>query len=134
MPTLVDRLLDPRVAPALVQDLAALVGTTVAARKGFMGVAVRGAYAAATRLKPNFVPAMIARLLPHWVVRLEPLYAEYQRAPDGFPEKYMQMLSAGGTLRHKDLLAPFGLDASDPEFWGRGLSVIEGFIDELEQM
>lgn len=62
------------------------------------------------------------------------LYAEYQRAPEGFPEKYMQMLAAGGTLRHKDLLAPFGLDASDPAFWGRGLSVIEGFIDELEQM
>lgn len=62
------------------------------------------------------------------------LYAEYQRAPDGFADKYMQMLSAGGTLRHKDLLAPFGLDATDPKFWGRGLSVIEGFIDELEQM
>ncbi|MDF1721917.1 MAG: M3 family oligoendopeptidase [Minwuia sp.] len=62
------------------------------------------------------------------------LYAEYQRAPDGFADKYMQMLSAGGTLRHKDLLAPFGLDATDPQFWGRGLSVIEGFIDELEQM
>jgi oligoendopeptidase F len=62
------------------------------------------------------------------------LYAEYQRAPEGFPEKYMQMLAAGGTLRHRDLLAPFGLDASDPAFWGRGLSVIEGFIDELEQM
>ncbi|MEC9346610.1 MAG: M3 family oligoendopeptidase [Pseudomonadota bacterium] len=62
------------------------------------------------------------------------LYAEYQRAPDGFAEKYLEMLSAGGTLRHKDLLAPFGLDASDPQFWARGLSVIEGFIDELEAM
>lgn len=82
MTTLVDRLLDPRVAPALVQDLVALVGTTVSSRKGFMGVAVRGAYGAATRLKPNFVPAMIARLLPHWVARLEPLHAEHQRQPD----------------------------------------------------
>jgi len=42
------------------------------------------------------------------------------------------MLRAGGTLRHKELLAPFGLDASDPAFWSKGLDVISGFIDELE--
>ena len=41
---------------------------------------------------------------------------------------------AGGTLRHKELLAPFGLDASEPAFWTRGLDVISGFIDELERM
>ena len=62
------------------------------------------------------------------------LYAVYQDAEKGFAEKYLEMLSAGGTLRHKELLAPFGLDASDPAFWGKGLSVIEGFIDELEAM
>ena len=62
------------------------------------------------------------------------LYAVYQDAEEGFAEKYLEMLSAGGTLRHKELLAPFGLDASDPAFWGKGLSVIEGFIDELEAM
>jgi oligoendopeptidase F len=42
------------------------------------------------------------------------------------------MLRAGGTKLHRDLLAPFGLDASDPAFWRRGLDVIAGFIDELE--
>jgi len=50
-----------------------------------------------------------------------------------FEEKYLDMLRAGGTLRHKELLAPFGLDASRPEFWNKGLDVIAGFIDELEQ-
>lgn len=60
------------------------------------------------------------------------LYARYEAEPDGFQQKYMDMLSAGGTLGHKELLAPFGLDASDPNFWKLGLSVIEGFIDELE--
>jgi oligoendopeptidase F len=44
------------------------------------------------------------------------------------------MLRAGGTLRHKELLAPFGLDAADPAFWQKGLSVISGFIDELEAL
>ncbi|MBV1836153.1 M3 family oligoendopeptidase [Acetobacter estunensis] len=61
------------------------------------------------------------------------LYGVYQQAavPD-FRDKYRAMLEAGGTLRHKELLAPFGLDASDPGFWRRGLDVISGFIDQLE--
>ena len=62
------------------------------------------------------------------------LYASYQKADDGFAEKYMNMLKAGGTLRHKELLDPFGLDASDPEFWQQGLRVIEEFVDQLETM
>jgi oligoendopeptidase F len=62
------------------------------------------------------------------------LYGVYRdgSVPD-FEGKYMAMLKAGGTLRHKELLAPFGLDASRPDFWKRGLDVISGFIDELEQ-
>ncbi len=60
------------------------------------------------------------------------LYAAYQAAPQGFAEKYLKMLAAGGTLRHRELLAPFGLDAADPKFWDRGLTMIEGLIDELE--
>ncbi len=62
------------------------------------------------------------------------LYAVYQDAHEGFATRYLEMLKAGGTLRHKELLAPFGLDASKPEFWAKGLHVVEGFIDELEQM
>ncbi|MBO6826937.1 MAG: M3 family oligoendopeptidase [Sneathiella sp.] len=62
------------------------------------------------------------------------LYAVYQDSDKGFQAKYFDMLKAGGTLRHKELLAPFGLDASDPSFWSKGLSVIEGFIDELEEL
>ena len=60
------------------------------------------------------------------------LYAVFQDGHPGFQQKYLNMLRAGGTLRHKELLAPFGLDASDPAFWTRGLDVIAGFIDELE--
>jgi len=51
-----------------------------------------------------------------------------------FPAKYMDMLRAGGVSRHKELLAPFGLDATDPAFWRQGLDVVLGFIDELEGM
>ena len=62
------------------------------------------------------------------------LYAVYQENPEGFQDKYFDMLRAGGSKHHSDLLAPFGLDASDPKFWDKGLSMISDMIDELETM
>jgi oligoendopeptidase F len=62
------------------------------------------------------------------------LYESYRQGLPGFEAHYLDMLKAGGTLRHKDLLKPFGLDASNPAFWRQGLDVITGFIDELEKM
>ena len=62
------------------------------------------------------------------------LYAVYEEGLPGFEDKYFAMLKAGGSKHHKDLLAPFGLDASDPKFWDKGLSMIAGMIDELEAM
>ncbi|MBV9656209.1 MAG: M3 family oligoendopeptidase [Acetobacteraceae bacterium] len=60
------------------------------------------------------------------------LYSVFQTGHPGFERKYLDMLRAGGSKRHKELLAPFGLDASDPGFWKRGLDVVSDFIDELE--
>ncbi|MCC5974341.1 MAG: M3 family oligoendopeptidase [Rubellimicrobium sp.] len=62
------------------------------------------------------------------------LYAVYEEGDPDFRTKYFDMLRAGGSKHHKELLAPFGLDASDPKFWDKGLSMIEGMIDELERM
>jgi oligoendopeptidase F len=62
------------------------------------------------------------------------LYSVYESGAEGFEDKYFEMLRAGGSKHHKELLAPFGLDASDPKFWDKGLSMISGFIDELEAM
>jgi oligoendopeptidase F len=62
------------------------------------------------------------------------LYAAYQQGEPGFAERYLEMLAAGGTKTHRELLAPFGLDASDPGFWQKGLGIIAGFIDELERL
>ena len=62
------------------------------------------------------------------------LYAVYENAADGFAERYLAMLAAGGTKHYSELLKPFGLDAKDPKFWDGGLSVIAGMIDELETM
>ena len=62
------------------------------------------------------------------------LYAVYQEGGDDFQDKYFDMLKAGGSKHHKELLAPFGLDASDPTFWDKGLSLIASMIDDLEAM
>jgi oligoendopeptidase F len=62
------------------------------------------------------------------------LYAVYEHAADGFAERYLAMLAAGGTKHYSELLAPFGLDARDPAFWQGGLSVIARLIDELEAL
>ncbi|MFY0595694.1 MAG: M3 family oligoendopeptidase [Cognatishimia sp.] len=62
------------------------------------------------------------------------LYAVYAEGGEDFQEKYFDMLKAGGSMHHKELLAPFGLDASDPKFWNKGLSMISSMIDELEAM
>jgi len=62
------------------------------------------------------------------------LYAVYENASEGFADRYLAMLSAGGTKHYSELLQPFGLDAKDPKFWDGGLSVIESLIAELETM
>ncbi len=62
------------------------------------------------------------------------LYAVYEEGDPGFRDRYLEMLAAGGSRHHRELLAPFGLDAADPAFWDRGLAMIAGMIDELETM
>ena len=60
------------------------------------------------------------------------LYGLYSEAHPGFVTKYFDMLKAGGSKHHSELLRPFGLDATNPEFWNLGLQVIERMIDDLE--
>lgn len=102
-----------------------------------LGPAVRldGAYACYWSYIPHFIHS------PFYVYAyafgdclVNSLYAVYETADTGFQEKYFDLLRAGGSKRHKELLAPFGLDASDPGFWQMGLSVIESLIDELAQV
>jgi oligoendopeptidase F len=62
------------------------------------------------------------------------LYRVYESGHPGFVEKYLDLLAAGGTRRHREALAPFGLDATDPAFWTKGLEVIGNFIDMMENL
>ncbi len=62
------------------------------------------------------------------------LYAVYESAHEGFADRYFDLLSAGGTKHHSELLKPFGLDARDPAFWQTGLGLIDRMISELEAL
>jgi oligoendopeptidase F len=62
------------------------------------------------------------------------LYQTYRAGLEGFADKYIDLLRSGGTLTHSELLKPFGLDAKDPQFWRKGIDVIVGLIDEIEQL
>ncbi|GIX14060.1 MAG: hypothetical protein KatS3mg118_2019 [Paracoccaceae bacterium] len=62
------------------------------------------------------------------------LFALYERGDPDFQRRYFDMLAAGGSKHHKELLAPFGLDLADPGFWDQGLGLIGRMIDELEAM
>lgn len=60
------------------------------------------------------------------------LYAIYEMSPQGFSEKYIDLLKAGGSKPYGELLKPFGLNPKDPAFWNLGLSRIESLIGEFE--
>lgn len=60
------------------------------------------------------------------------LYKHYLEHPEGFEEKYIELLKAGGTKHHSELLEPFHLNAADASFWQNGLDVVRSFIDQLE--
>jgi oligoendopeptidase F len=62
------------------------------------------------------------------------LYSVYESGYPDFERLYIDLLKAGGSKRYPELLAPFGLDARNPQFWQKGLNVMAGFIDELERM
>ncbi len=62
------------------------------------------------------------------------LYSTFQSNLPNFEQKYLEMLSFGGSKHHSELLKPFGLDASDPSFWSGGLNLISSLIDQLEAL
>ena len=62
------------------------------------------------------------------------LYNQYQSAPDNFPDRYMQLLAAGGSDWPHALVEPLGVDLLDPTFWQQGLQAIEELIVQAESL
>ncbi len=121
-------------------------GELTAERLGQLWLSVQGeSLGPAIEIKPGYETFWM--YIPHFIhspfyvyayafgdCLVNSLYAVYEKAADGFAERYLAMLAAGGTKHYSELLKPFGLDARDPKFWDGGLSVIAGMIDELEAM
>ncbi|MBR1221933.1 M3 family oligoendopeptidase [Bradyrhizobium sp. U87765 SZCCT0131] len=121
-------------------------GELTAQRLGELWLSVQGeSLGPAIEIKPGYETYWM--YIPHFIhspfyvyayafgdCLVNSLYAVYERAAEGFAERYLAMLAAGGTRHYSELLKPFGLDAKDPTFWDGGLSVIEGMISELEAM
>jgi oligoendopeptidase F len=121
-------------------------GELTAERIGELWMSVQGeSLGPAIELKPGY--ETFWTYIPHFIhspfyvyayafgdCLVNSLYAVYEQAADGFAERYLAMLSAGGTKHYAELLKPFGLDARDSGFWQGGLSVIERMIEELERL
>ena len=121
-------------------------GELTAERLGQLWLSVQGeSLGPAIEIKPGYETFWM--YIPHFIhspfyvyayafgdCLVNSLYAVYEKAADGFADRYLAMLAAGGTKHYSKLLQPFGLDAKDPKFWDGGLSVIAGMIDELEAM
>jgi oligoendopeptidase F len=121
-------------------------GELTAARIGELWLDVqRESLGPAIELKPGYETFWV--YIPHFIhspfyvyayafgdCLVNSLYAVYEHATEGFAERYLAMLAAGGTKHYSELLAPFGLNARDPSFWDGGLGVIERMIEELEEL
>lgn len=60
------------------------------------------------------------------------LYMSYMKDSNDFSNKYISLLEAGGSEDYKELLKPFDLNPSNPDFWRNGMNLIIELIDELE--
>ena len=63
------------------------------------------------------------------------LYEIYSlKKVDNFEEKYMKMLQNGGIENYREALSRFGIDASVPDFWQKGLNIAQKYLIELENL
>jgi hypothetical protein len=92
--SLKDTLLDPARRPSVVADLAALIDAEVADKSGVSGLAVKGGYSLLKKINSSFVPEAIDGMLPDFVARLEPYYAEHTAAPSGSLSDFLTARSA----------------------------------------
>jgi hypothetical protein len=74
------------VAPArahVVAECVALVDGEVQTKSGLSGIAIKGAFAAVTKIKPGFIASVVDALLDEWVAKMEPYYARWRSGGQG---------------------------------------------------
>ncbi len=60
------------------------------------------------------------------------LLQRYDEEGAAFVPRYLELLRAGGSAPPQELVGRAGLDVADPAFWERGLSLLEGMVEEAE--
>ncbi|MCY3797188.1 MAG: M3 family oligoendopeptidase [Chloroflexi bacterium] len=62
------------------------------------------------------------------------LYRLYQEEGESFVPKYIDLLAAGDSDYPDRLLARVGVDINDPDFWRKGIDVIEEWVTQAERL
>jgi oligoendopeptidase F len=62
------------------------------------------------------------------------LYKQYKAEGQSFVPRYLELLSAGGSMSPDEILTRAGIDMRDPAFWQGGFDVVSGMVDELEKL
>lgn len=62
------------------------------------------------------------------------LYRIYQEEGAPFVPKYLELLAAGDSDYPDRLLAKVGVDVNDPEFWQKGIDVIDAWVGQAEAL
>lgn len=62
------------------------------------------------------------------------LYEKYRRQPEGFADRYMEILRAGGSESPETLTARLGVDINQRAFWQEGIGLIEQLVGRAEQL
>jgi len=62
------------------------------------------------------------------------LYEEFRERPEGFQDKYLELLRAGGSEWPHKLVEKMGFDIRDPEFWNKGLASFRNMINDAEAL
>ncbi len=62
------------------------------------------------------------------------LYEQYSNKPEGFADRYLDLLSAGGSDWPHNLVAEMDLDIKSPDFWQKGLNAIDRMVKQAEEL
>jgi oligoendopeptidase F len=62
------------------------------------------------------------------------LYQKYLEEGEAFVPKYLELLARGGSDTPRNLLAPLGIDLTDPDFWQKGYDFVSSLLRELKEL
>ena len=62
------------------------------------------------------------------------LYDAYKNQKNGFSDRYIELLEAGGSDWPHNIVGKMDIDIRDAGFWNRGLDLFESMIDQAEEL